>query len=136
MSWFLGHALKTHPVSRPSLRSQDLYLIWQLLTLVVAVLYHDAAFEAAHRSVELQGDTPSAADRVGGHFIAYVKAEGRLWELEGSRKGPLDRGALAEDEDVLSPRALELGIKRIVKLDQEDGGNNLLFSCTALAKKA
>lgn len=98
------------------------------------LLYHDAAFEAAHKSVEKAGDTaPSNAHHEGQHFVAYVKAGGRLWELEGSRPGPLDRGALAEDEDVLSPRALELGLGRIIKLNQQDGASDLRFSCMALA---
>ncbi|KAI1872602.1 hypothetical protein JX265_005482 [Neoarthrinium moseri] len=102
-----------------------------------SMLYHNAAFEAAHKSLEQVGDTPAqpAAEHIGQHFVAYVKADGRLWELEGSRKGPLDRGPLTEEDDVLSPKALELGLKRIIKLEQDDGGKDLRFSCIALARK-
>ncbi|KAI0172274.1 putative ubiquitin carboxyl-terminal hydrolase [Hypoxylon sp. FL1284] len=99
------------------------------------LLYHDAAFEAAHAACAPLGDSVAPGntdeDPGNGHFVAFVKAGGRLWELEGSRKGPLDRGALADDEDVLSPRALELGFRRIVEL----GGGDLRFSCIALAKR-
>lgn len=105
------------------------------------MLYDSEAFEAAHKSVANLGDTaaPSPEDghRLGHHFVSFVKAgDGHLWELEGSRKGPIDRGALTEDEDVLSPRALDLGIKRVIKLVQNAGIDDLRFSCTALAPKS
>ncbi|ORY56701.1 ubiquitin carboxyl-terminal hydrolase [Pseudomassariella vexata] len=101
------------------------------------MLYNSMPFETAHKSVEQIGDTPGVptTGHAGQHFVAYVKSDGRLWELEGSRKGPLDRGILAEDEDILSPKAVELGLKRIIKLEQENGGRDLRFSCIALARK-
>jgi ubiquitin carboxyl-terminal hydrolase L3 len=102
------------------------------------MLYNSRPFELAHKSVEQAGD--SAADltgeREGGHFVSFVKSGGKLWELEGSRMGPLDRGDLSDDEDVLSPRALDMGIKRIIKLNAEGGGKGLLFSCIALARRS
>lgn len=102
------------------------------------MLYNSTPFEVAHKSVEQVGDTSAVptTKHSGQHFVAYVKTDGRLWELEGSRKGPLDRGGLAEDEDVLSPKALELGLKRIIRLEQEAGGRDLRFSCMALARKS
>ncbi|KAK3986876.1 ubiquitin carboxyl-terminal hydrolase isozyme L3 [Cladorrhinum sp. PSN332] len=103
------------------------------------MLYDDEAYEEAHKSVASIGDTaaPTIRDHIhlGQHFVGYVKANGRLWELEGSREGPLDRGELGEDEDVLSPKALELGLKRIIKLELASGGHDLRFSCIALAPK-
>ncbi|KAI9742819.1 MAG: hypothetical protein M1818_003548 [Claussenomyces sp. TS43310] len=103
-----------------------------------SMLHDDEAFEVAHASVASNGDTlpPDAdgADRLGQHFVAFVKGpNGHLWELEGSRRGPIDRGALPEDEDVLSPRAVELGIGRYIRLQRESGDGDLRFSCTALA---
>lgn len=83
-----------------------------------------------------QGDStriPRNHGRTGNHFVAFVKKDGHLWELEGSRKGPLDRGELAEDEDVLSQRALDLGIRRIINLQGENEAS-LRFSCIALTK--
>lgn len=102
------------------------------------MLYDNEAFEAAHKSVENLGDTaappPDPSHQAGQHFVSFVKAgDGHLWELEGSRKGPIDRGTLSEDEDVLSPRALNLGIKRVIQLVQDAGIDDLRFSCTALA---
>lgn len=103
------------------------------------MLYDNKAFEEAHQSVAGMGDTPEppiGSREHAGHFVAYVKANGHLWELEGCRGGPLDRGVLGEDDDVLSPRALELGLKRIIKLGLDSGGQDLRFSCIALAPKA
>lgn len=107
------------------------------MTERAAMLYHYEPFERAHKSFESAGDTPVPVgrDHAGQHFVAFVKAEGKLWELEGDRKGPLERGDLAEDEDVLSPRALELGLGRIIKLEKDNGGEDLRFSCIALARK-
>lgn len=104
------------------------------------MLYNNEEFEKAHQSAGTLGDTapPSlnAADRMGQHFVAFVKADdGHLWELEGSRQGPLDRGKLGEDEDVLSQRALDLGMGRIIRHEQEAGGTDLRFSCIALARR-
>ena len=109
------------------------------MTRRAEMLYNSDAFERAHKSVEQAGDSYAdpTGERNGGHFVSFVKSgDGKLWELEGSRKGPLERGCLAEDEDVLSPRALEMGIKRIIKLNaDEGGGESLRFSCIALARR-
>lgn len=101
------------------------------------MLYDNQAFEEAHQSVAEMGDTaaPSAedGDRLGQHFVAFVKGDdGRLWELEGSRKGPLLRGVLGESEDVLSERGLEMGLGRVIEMEKQSGGGDLRFSCIAL----
>jgi len=102
-------------------------------------LYENKEYEIAHQSVAELGQTAAPTAEEGdktGHFVAFVKGDdGHLWELEGSRKGPLDRGLLAEDEDMLSEKALEGSIGRLIKLAKEDGGNELRFSCIALAKR-
>jgi ubiquitin carboxyl-terminal hydrolase L3 len=100
------------------------------------MLYNSEPFEAAHKSVEQAGDSEAdlTGTREGGHFVSFVKSNGTLWELEGSRNGPLDRGRLADDEDVLCPRALDMGLKRIIRLNAEGGGEDLRFSCIALAR--
>ena len=109
------------------------------MTKRAQMLYNSEPFELAHKSVERAGDSVAdpTGEREGGHFVSFVKSGGKLWELEGSRVGPIERGSLADDEDVLSPRALDMGIKRIIKLNAEGGGGeNLLFSCIALARRA
>jgi len=103
------------------------------------LLYDSQELEVAHQSVAEMGDSrmPSldGEGHEGQHFVAFVKEGGKLWELEGNRRGPLDRGSLGEDEDVLCPRAIELGIGRVIELEKASGGGDLRFSCIALAKK-
>jgi ubiquitin carboxyl-terminal hydrolase L3 len=101
------------------------------------VLEDSDEFEKAHADAAKLGDTaspyPVSDEHTGQHFVAFVKAkDGHLWELEGGRMGPLDRGALKEDEDVLSPAALEKGIGRLMRIESEKGGD-LRFSAIALA---
>jgi ubiquitin carboxyl-terminal hydrolase L3 len=101
------------------------------------MLYDNQAFLDAHQSVAELGDTsaPDAAtgERLGQHFVAFVKGEdGNLWELEGGRMGPLNRGYLGE-EGLLSERGVELGIGRVIELEKQNGGGDLRFSCIALA---
>lgn len=101
------------------------------------VLEDSLEFEQAHAEAVKLGDTdvptPESDKHSGQHFVAFAKAkDGHLWELEGDRKGPLDRGQLKDDEDVLSPAALELGLGRLMRIESEKGGN-LRFSAIALA---
>lgn len=97
-------------------------------------LYNSKALEKAHMASAFKGDTsaPSAEEPVGYHFISFVKGkDGHLWELEGSWNGPIDRGVLSEDEDVMSEKALDMGIRRYVKAAE----GNMDFSMVALATK-
>ena len=55
--------------------------------------------------------------------------------MDGRRKGPLDRGALTDDEDVLSEKALNLGVRNFLKREQESGGGDLRFSLIVLSPK-
>ena len=89
----------------------------------------------AHASAATEGDTsaPAAEDRVDLHYVAFIKSsQGNLWELDGSRKGPLNRGPLDEADDILSAKALELGPKRFLKIEEEAGGTEMRFSILAL----
>jgi ubiquitin carboxyl-terminal hydrolase L3 len=100
------------------------------------VLEDSDEFEKAHKASAALGDTPELerGSRTGNHFVAFVKGkDGHLWELEGGRKGPLDRGLLKDDEDVLSPAAVEKGLGRLMKIESEHGGC-LRFSAIALAE--
>jgi len=54
--------------------------------------------------------------------------------MDGRRKGPLDRGQLSTDEDVLSQRALDLGVRSFLKREESAGGGELRFSLIALAQ--
>lgn len=96
------------------------------------LLERDEALARAHRGVAERGDTaaPDARDDVDLHYVCFVKgADGGLWEMDGRRKGPLRRGDLEEDEDVLSDKALALGPLKFLEREAAD----LRFSCVALA---
>ena len=68
------------------------------------------------------------------HYVCFVKNDdGHLWELDGRRKGPLDRGSLGAEDDVLSPKALDLGVRSFLKREAEAGGGELRFSLIVLA---
>ena len=89
----------------------------------------------ASEAVAQKGDTEALkpGEHSISHFVALVKGlDGNLWELQGSRKGPLNRGPLGEDEDAFSERALDLGIRRLIDIQRKAGGD-LPFSCIALA---
>ncbi|KJK89293.1 hypothetical protein H633G_06849 [Metarhizium anisopliae BRIP 53284] len=96
--------------------------------------YDNQELEEAHMRAARLGssEAPPAEGHAGHHFIAFVKGkDGHLWELEGTADGPIDRGALASDDDMLSERALEQGVRRFMKF----GEGNVNFSIVALAKK-
>jgi ubiquitin carboxyl-terminal hydrolase L3 len=59
---------------------------------------------------------------------------GKLWEMDGRRKGPIELGELGEGEDVLSEKALELGVRAFLKREEEAGGGDLRFSLITLAE--
>ena len=101
-----------------------------------AQFLHDSdMLEKAHAAAAETGDTtpPPLGEDPGHAFIAFVKGrDGHLWELEGRRKGPVDRGQLGEDEDVLSDRALNIGPLPFLKREEAAGTGVLRFSCTVL----
>lgn len=95
------------------------------------LLYNSKAVESAHASVAHGGQTaaPNATAKVDLHFVCFVKgADGHLWEMDGRRKGPLDRGALPEGEDVLGEEALERSVRAFIKREDD-----VRFSLVALA---
>ncbi|KAF2265703.1 cysteine proteinase [Lojkania enalia] len=101
------------------------------------LLYESQALESAHQSAAAGGDTtaPSADDKVDLHYVCFVKStNNHLWEMDGRRKGPLDRGELAPDEDVLSDKALQLGVRSFLKREEKAGGGDLRFSLIALSE--
>ena len=91
------------------------------------------ALESAHQSAAKQGSSavPDAQDDIDLHYICFVKSSknDHLYELDGSRKGPLDRGYLGPENDVLSERALQ-AVKGFI---QREKGENINFSLVALA---
>jgi len=90
------------------------------------------SLESAHQSAATEGssEAPDAEADVDFHYICFVKSSknNHLYELDGGRKGPLDRGDLGQD-DVLSEKALKV-VKSFI---EREHGENLNFSIVALA---
>jgi ubiquitin carboxyl-terminal hydrolase L3 len=100
------------------------------------LLYNSQSLERAHQSAAVEGQStaPNAEDNIDLHYVCFVKDErNNLWEMDGRRKGPLDRGPLGPDDDVLSEKALELGVRKFLKREEEAGGGELRFSLITLA---
>ncbi|KAH0533890.1 hypothetical protein FGG08_007489 [Glutinoglossum americanum] len=101
------------------------------------LLYNSPSLESAHQSAAVLGDTaaPAADEKVDLHYVCFVKskADGHLWELDGRRKGPLDRGALGPEDDVLGEKALEMGVRGFLRREEEGGGGELRFSLIVLS---
>ena len=100
------------------------------------LIYESQALETAHSEAAVVGDSsaPSADSSPDLHYVCFLKAkDNHLWELDGRRKGPLNRGLLEPDDDALSPQALQLGVRNFLAREQEAGGGELRFSLIALA---
>jgi ubiquitin carboxyl-terminal hydrolase L3 len=65
------------------------------------------------------------------HYVCFVKSvkDNHLYELDGRRKGPLDRGHIGESADVLSEEATKV-IQGFMDREKESG--RLEFSLIAL----
>lgn len=66
------------------------------------------------------------------HYVCFVKSikDDHLYELDGRRKGPLDRGFIGKSADVLSEEATKV-IQGFMDREKESG--RLDFSLIALA---
>lgn len=97
------------------------------------ILESSEAVEEAYKEVALQGDSEvpaNAEDEVDYHYVCFVKSHrnNHLYELDGDRKGPIDRGILGADEDVMSHDGLNV----IREYLQRENGENPNFSLLAL----
>lgn len=93
--------------------------------------------ETIYDSVARQGTSrvpDSAEDEVDFHYICFVKSrkESHLYELDGDRRGPIDRGkTLKPDDDLLSETVL--GVIR----EYINGGQGAIgFGLMALVDKS
>lgn len=97
------------------------------------VLENSTELENAYAEVAAQGTSTApddAHDEVDFHYVCFVKSykSGRLYELDGDRKGPIDRGVvLGPEEDVLAPVGRD-----IIRQYMEREGGATKFSLMAL----
>ncbi|KAF2840883.1 ubiquitin carboxyl-terminal hydrolase, family 1 [Patellaria atrata CBS 101060] len=99
-------------------------------------LVESQELENAYTAVARQGDTQAPddpEDEVDYHYICFDKGgtTGRLYELDGERKGPIDHGSLAPDEDLPSEAALR-PVKEYIEREKD---SNIRFSLMALVQE-
>lgn len=98
-----------------------------------SILENSAELEDAYAKVAQQGTSrvpDNAEDEVDFHYVCFVKSRknGRLYELDGDRRGLIDRGlVLGPGEDVLS-----LGGSNAIRGYMERERGNMNFSLIAL----
>lgn len=83
------------------------------------LLYDSKFLEEAHMDAASQGCSivPLPQEDCGFHFIAFVKKEGRVWELNGGMNGPLLHGEL--EEDLLSNTGLDMTVRKFLHAADE-----------------
>lgn len=103
-----------------------------------SILENSAELEDAYAAVAHQGSSrvpDSAEDEVDFHYVCLVRSRGngRLYELDGDRRGPVDRGLVvgSGEEDLLAPGA---GAVDVVRAYMEHEGGNANFSLMALVR--
>ncbi|KAF7914732.1 uncharacterized protein EAE98_011431 [Botrytis deweyae] len=100
------------------------------------MLYNDQNYEDAHQAIAILADKASSTEKVEKskrHFVAFVRGEdGSLWEMDGSRGGPIRREPrLKEHEDLLTDDILRFCMGGFVDTDSDE---DTMCSCIALAK--
>jgi len=117
-------------------------LLGRLLATCVPLAPHDRALaledskdlEEAHAEAAKQGDSAvpaNAEDEVEFHYVCFVQSHknGRVYELDGDKKGPVDSGCtLHDDDDLLSENALKL-VRDFIRREKDQ---NVNFSLLAL----
>ncbi|KAJ5086281.1 hypothetical protein NUU61_007588 [Penicillium alfredii] len=99
------------------------------------LLYESTFLEEAHMDAALRGCSvvPSAQDECRFHFVAFVKKDGTVWELNGGMNGPFHRGTLGDEEDLLCEKGLKLTVKDF--LDAADREVHQGMSIVALTER-
>ncbi|KAF1809471.1 cysteine proteinase [Eremomyces bilateralis CBS 781.70] len=86
----------------------------------IRVLEDSKELETIYAEAAREGGTPvpGAEEEVDSHYICFVKSTGNshLYELDGDRKGPVDKG-FVEADDVLAEESLN-----VVKQYMQDAG--------------
>lgn len=87
------------------------------------ILYDSPILEIMHGEAAQEGDSvvPEHGADVDYGFVAFVRGkDNHLYELDGARKGPLDRGLVQPDEDILSERVLGLSVFPYINREKVD----------------
>uniref|UniRef100_A0A8C9Z3G3 Ubiquitin carboxyl-terminal hydrolase n=1 Tax=Sander lucioperca TaxID=283035 RepID=A0A8C9Z3G3_SANLU len=79
----------------------------------------------AHNEVAVQGQCRLEADKVNFHFIAFVNANGQLYEFDGRMDGPVKHGATKDESFIMDASKVCRGF-----MEREQG--EVRFSAVAL----
>lgn len=100
-----------------------------------SILENSEELERVYKQVARQGSSAApdnAEDEVDYHYVCLVRSHqnGRLYELDGDRSGPIERGVVLSPEDDLMTAG-----GRVVQEYIERGQGNSNFSLMALVKQ-
>lgn len=90
-------------------------------------LENSTELEEVYKAAAIQGQSAipeDAAAEVNFHYIAFVRSRvnGRLYELDGDRKGPRDLGVYVQEEkDLLEDESVRNIVRKYMEF--EDGGD-------------
>lgn len=91
----------------------------------VEAIEENRDLEAVYRSVATRGDSEvptNPEDEVDFHYVCFVKSHSSsvFYELDGDRKGPMNKCSLGPEEDALADQCLTVVREYI---SRERGGN-------------
>ncbi|KAK8640099.1 hypothetical protein V6N13_138461 [Hibiscus sabdariffa] len=92
-----------------------------------AFLEKDGEMEVAHTVAASAGET-EASDNVDTHFICFTCVDGKLYELDGRKSGPISHGPS-------SPSSLLQDAAKVIKGMIQKNPESLNFNVIALTKK-
>ncbi|KAA3460287.1 ubiquitin carboxyl-terminal hydrolase 3-like [Gossypium australe] len=110
-----------------STASMDPLEVLLLLLLSVSFLEKEREMEVAHSVAATAGET-EASDNVNTHFICFSCVDGKLYELDGRKSGPISHGAS-------SPSSLLQDAAKVIKGMIQKNPESLNFNVIALHKK-
>ncbi|KAJ5951469.1 uncharacterized protein N7479_009882 [Penicillium vulpinum] len=84
------------------------------------LLYDSRFLEEAHMDAASEGCSivPLPQEECGFHFIAFVKKDGKVWELNGGMNGPLLRGEL--EGDLLGEEGLDMTVREFLQAAEKE----------------
>lgn len=94
----------------------------------VDILAQSEALRSAHATVAGGGQTaaPDAGDQVNLHFVAFVRANGKLVELDGRRSGPVEHNIDVPTQDDLLKAAAQFVQQYYVAPNSDELGFNMI----------
>ena len=94
----------------------------------VNILAQSEALRVAHAAVAGDGQTaaPDANDPVNLHFVAFVRANGKLVELDGRRQGPVEHSVDVPAQEDLLKAAVQFVQQYYVAANPDELGFNMI----------